>query len=490
MLQIINPSPQKDRNPSLECSQQEKQVVQNERPPEGCWQNISRPISQGASFSVLYWGGGEVGWDLDQRSRTPRICSNCNSVVDTWRGRFDNAQVTLRMCAAEGGGFKRYVHDFLMLSAKATMQFHLPTFYQWSVSQKKKVLTERVVLGTLMDIHNRRMPAQGCGINVENLPCRWVDSLRAHARQLRFEAHAGQGAFAALVLDANGKELRVAEMLQRRGKARIDRLLIVLGGPDGIIKGHADALRCVIEEFTDFPLLRCSLPGGIMHSYYALAALFTLHDQGVLLPFLSHLASLLPPIDRTVQRHHVPDTSMPNNNDNKLGLPVVHSAMLSAAALQSMPLAMQCLVGKPVPKGSVAMTMGSQPLQQKDIQHNLAHLVPRQPEHALPTAKWPVQAKPLFCPPLPPSQLTSSAPEDHVLRDALLALQLLSDKGKAPGIAIGTPAGTVGENEGNSHNSHVEAQALAQMQVQSSVTTVPLVPHPPAFPPPEQLLIK
>ena len=45
---------------------------------------------------------------MNERGATPRICRNCNDLVDSWRGRFDNAQVTLRMCAAEGGGFKRY----------------------------------------------------------------------------------------------------------------------------------------------------------------------------------------------------------------------------------------------------------------------------------------------------------------------------------------------------------------------------------------------
>jgi len=250
---------------------------------------------------VLYWGGSVEGWDLEHRSKTPRICRQCDGLADTWRGRFDNVHVTLRMCAAEGGGFKKYVQTFLMLSAKATMHFHLPRFYRWTVAQKKKVLTERVVLGTILEAYGRHFSPVDCGLAVQNLLGGWVYVLRGVARQMQREAHEAHGRFGALVLDAHGRELRVAEMLHVHGQERIERLLIILGGPDGIPPAIADTLRCVLEEFTDFPVLRCSLPGGIMHSYYALATLFVLHDQGVLLPFLSYLADQLGGLHRGVR---------------------------------------------------------------------------------------------------------------------------------------------------------------------------------------------
>jgi len=243
------------------------------------------------AFCVLYWGGsGEDCWDLDQHARTPRMFCRCDGITDSWRGRFENVQITLRTCAAEGSGFKSYVQSFLMLSAKATVQFHLPTFHKWSVASRKEVLTERVVLGTMLEVHRRQVSPGDCGVTVQNFPGAWGEVLRGRARQLQREAHDNGGKFAALLLDAHGRELRAAEMVEMRGRTRIERLLIVLGGPNGIHPGAEEDMRRVLEEFTDFPLLRCSLPGGLMHSYYALASLFVLHDQGVLLPFLSYLA--------------------------------------------------------------------------------------------------------------------------------------------------------------------------------------------------------
>ncbi|CAE8719284.1 unnamed protein product [Polarella glacialis] len=143
-----------------------------------------RQGSEGARFGVLYWGAGEEGWDMEQRHMTPRICRYCNDLVDSWRGRFENAQVTLRMCAAEGGGFKRYVQHFMMLSAKATFGLHLPSFYRWCVTQKRKVLTERVVLGTLLEAHQGTLPnGSNSGLRVGRTRGSWEHALRELAGQ-------------------------------------------------------------------------------------------------------------------------------------------------------------------------------------------------------------------------------------------------------------------------------------------------------------------
>mmetsp|Transcript_13645 Transcript_13645/g.26369 ORF Transcript_13645/g.26369 Transcript_13645/m.26369 type:complete len:748 (-) Transcript_13645:66-2309(-) len=242
-----------------------------------------------AALGVLYWS--EDGWDLSQRSHTPRTCRTCDSLVDAWRGRFDNMQITLRMCAAEGGGFKKYTKIFMAQSCKLSLRFHLPTYYQWLVSTKKKVLCERMVIGSILDYyHGKPMVDDRCGFRVQNTVGSWEHDLRGVAKTLQREAHENDGKFAALILDKHGKELRIEEMCLLSRQCHIERLLIILGGPTGIASGSEDQLTRVLEEFTDFPLLRCSLPGGIMHSYYALATLFVFHDQGVLLPFLTHMA--------------------------------------------------------------------------------------------------------------------------------------------------------------------------------------------------------
>lgn len=245
-----------------------------------------------AAFGVVYWGScATEGWDLDTRSRMPWICQHCDAVADTWRGRFESAQVALRMCAGEGCGFKQYVQSFLMLSAKASVGYNLPVFYRWSAARRTKVLSERLVVGTPLEVWAGRLPAGGeCGVCVDNAPGAWLRALQGLARQLQAEAHAARGAFGALLLDSSGRELRLAEMLAHPGGGRIERLLILLGGPDGMPSGTADKLEHVLKEFTDFPLLHCSLPGDDGHSSYGLAALFVFHDQGVLLPFLARLA--------------------------------------------------------------------------------------------------------------------------------------------------------------------------------------------------------
>jgi len=241
--------------------------------------------------SVLYWGGnGEAGWDFCHRAITPKICRQCDDVAESWRGRFDNVQVTLRMCAAEGAGFKRYVHNFLMLSSQACANFHLPTFYRWSVGQNRKVLTERIVLGTLLDVHSCRLSSDECGIRVKNNYSSWRGELRRLASEMQDQARKLKGKFAALLLDAAGEELLVSNMLQHKGTTTISRLLIILGGPSGISSSSEAEVEHELKQFVDLPLLRCSLPGGKLHSYYALATLFVMHDQGVLLPFLAYLA--------------------------------------------------------------------------------------------------------------------------------------------------------------------------------------------------------
>lgn len=245
-------------------------------------------------FGVVYWGGAGDGWNLNHWAQTPQICGTCDGVQDAWRGRFDNAQVTLRMCAAEGVGFKRYIRSFLMLSSRAAIDFDLPAFYRWSVAQRKKVLTERVVLGTLLGVHRGRHRARDCGVFVDNSPGSWKGVFGRVAQQMRDEVEMtcmNGGKLAVLILDAHGQELNVSDMLEHRGPSNISRLLIILGGPDGIHPKSANDLQELSERFSHFSLLRCSLPGGKMHSYYALATLFVMHDQGLLLPFLTHMSA-------------------------------------------------------------------------------------------------------------------------------------------------------------------------------------------------------
>jgi len=189
-----------------------------------------------AGFGVLYWGGAgkERPWDFDNPGCTPGLCRQCDSVKDTWRGRFDNAQVTFRMCGAEGSGFKRYVHQFMMMSEKGSAEYHLSTFYRWLSARGKKVLNERMVIGSMLEQYHGFHHQADCGIRTANTWGAWEHALREVCKRFRKEAHDGGGTFCALVLDEHGSELRINHMVRVQGDSRIGRLLIVLGGPDGI----------------------------------------------------------------------------------------------------------------------------------------------------------------------------------------------------------------------------------------------------------------
>ena len=74
-------------------------------------------------FNVLNWGAGDKGWDFDEQGTTTRLSRTCDGMIDTWRGRLENAQFTFRMCGAEGDGFKKYIKNFLMWSSKCLIEF-------------------------------------------------------------------------------------------------------------------------------------------------------------------------------------------------------------------------------------------------------------------------------------------------------------------------------------------------------------------------------
>ncbi|CAE7471948.1 unnamed protein product [Symbiodinium natans] len=248
-------------------------------------------------MGVLYWGGGleGQGWDLSGRARGgfPRIDRYSDALVDSWKGRMENAQVTLRMCASEGPGFKRYMKHFMMLSSQACVEFRLKQYHRYNTVNRRKVLTERQVIGGILDCWNRTTANSGnSGMRISNggpgEPS-FIAFLRRRARRYRAQAHKLGGHFAAVILEGGQEELKfvaAARTLSAERKSSIKRVLLILGGPDGIPGGIRQEMRLALEEYTDFPLLGLALPGGILHSYYALATVLVFHDQGLLIPYL------------------------------------------------------------------------------------------------------------------------------------------------------------------------------------------------------------
>ena len=245
-------------------------------------------------MGVLYWGGGleGQGWDLAGRAPGgfPRIDRYSDALVDSWKGRMENAQVTLRMCASEGPGFKRYMKHFLMLSCQACVEFRLRQYHRYNTVNRKKVLTERQVIGGILDCWHRT--AANSGMRISNGgpgEPNFLAFLRRRARRYSAQAHKYGGHFAAVILEGGQPELKfvaAAKSLTADRPAKIKRVLLILGGPDGISDKIRTDMQAVLEEYTDFPLLGVALPGGILHSYYALATVLVFHDQGLLIPYL------------------------------------------------------------------------------------------------------------------------------------------------------------------------------------------------------------
>ncbi|CAK0873972.1 unnamed protein product [Prorocentrum cordatum] len=198
-------------------------------------------------FGVLYWGGNKEsrGWEFEGSGGSiPKTCRACEGVTETWRGRMDNMHVTLRQCASEGPGFKRYMRHFMALSPAGSAEYNLHKFHNYNRNMKKKVLTEQTVLGNLL-VRAKRGIGPECGIHARSsagaAAPSWATLLRRRARRYRKQALQEGGHFAAVVLEGGedvlhmGRVVRaVDEAAERAEGCRIKRLLVVLGGPDGI----------------------------------------------------------------------------------------------------------------------------------------------------------------------------------------------------------------------------------------------------------------
>lgn len=369
-----------------------------------------------AVFSVVYWGGAadDGCWDLDNWSSTPRICPQCDSCADTWRGRYDNIQATFRMCGGEGAGFKPYLRHFLMLSTKASATFDLPTFYRWLCARKKKVLNERTVIGSMLETYSRRHRPAECGIDVGNTWSTWEQQLRQVAEQFRSEAHQTRGGkFGALLLDGHGESLRIADMLQKQGDPCVQRLLIIIGGPDGMTPRRTADITRILEEYVDVPIFKCALPGGKMHSYYALATLFMLHDQGLLMPFLGHMcgsAQQTPAPRPTGRERHTTLSPMKGNELRERSSRVMKAFVSEPRSCSPPPGKAETVSGvEAPPQAEVAQSHLQAVVPERERASAQPELAPPQPEleEPLPTAvafqppSQPEPTQPELTPPQP-----------------------------------------------------------------------------------------
>ena len=73
------------------------------------------------------------------------------------------------MVGKEGRGFRDEVADFVCLSPGMVIVYRLKHYYAWMRGEAKKVLTERNVIGTAMEVHADKLRSAECGVEVVEL---------------------------------------------------------------------------------------------------------------------------------------------------------------------------------------------------------------------------------------------------------------------------------------------------------------------------------
>lgn len=176
------------------------------------------------------------------------------------------------------------VEHFAMLNTKGCCVFNLQYFKRQLNHRKTNVLTEATVLGSIADAHQG--PRKVGGLLISNEYDSWKWQLQTLCSKLRARADENNGYFLAIVLDQDGDNLNASHLAKRGGGsskyALISEAIIVLSGPRGIERHDQQDILELISNYTHVPVLPCKLPGSTMHSYNALASLFTLEDHALL----------------------------------------------------------------------------------------------------------------------------------------------------------------------------------------------------------------
>lgn len=217
----------------------------------------------------------------------PTLCGTCGSVADSWRGRLDNFQCTLRMCCAEGQLFRPCVSQVALISPRAALNYSLPELGAWMHASGRKRPNEALLIGAALREADPALPAVHDGVTYAELRpdtdamWEWV-SLWAQAVR-----DSAAGRVVPVLLDAKAPPLApsaaagaLATAIGARARP-ISDLLFILGGPSGIPSRWQQPLLAAVGA-----PIRVALRGGLAHSAPALLELLLLHERHELLPLL------------------------------------------------------------------------------------------------------------------------------------------------------------------------------------------------------------
>jgi hypothetical protein len=210
-------------------------------------------------------------------------------VADSWRGRLDNFQCTLRMCCSEGQLFRPCVSQVALISPRAALTYSLSDLGAWMNASGRKRPNETLLLGAALRKADPALPVVADGVTYAELRpdgdamWGWVS---AWAQAVRDSA---SGRVVPVLLDATATPLApsaaagaLATALGQAAQAEpISDLLFILGGPSGIPSRWQQPLVAAVGS-----PIRVALRGGLAHSAPALLELLLLHERGELLPLL------------------------------------------------------------------------------------------------------------------------------------------------------------------------------------------------------------
>lgn len=269
------------------------------------------------TFHVVYWEAGDAGRGItfdapvqDDRPLPrvgPAYCDRCLGVSDPWRFRLDAVHASLRMLAKEGTGFREEVEDFVCVSPKMVMEYHLSRWHAYNTIQKKKVLTQNVVLGAPLRVKLGDVEPLECGVGVTELSnkegaegvenaCKWLTGYAARIRN----ATASSGGVAALVVvhprgvEVNGFGVS-RSFFASNPTPPITHVVLLVAGPDGFGHGLPSFESALMGRGTPTGChlgpLRVRVP-SVGGTNAALGDLFMCHDRELLMPILEDLRVL------------------------------------------------------------------------------------------------------------------------------------------------------------------------------------------------------
>ena len=203
------------------------------------------------------------------------------------------------MLAKEGMGFREEVQDFVSLSPRTAVEYHLQRFRAYNAIRRKKVLTEETVLSAPLRIQGGVLDPLESGVGVTPLApstqsvCAW---LRGYAARVKSAAQArSQGGVAALAVvhpdgvEVNGFGVRRA-FFAHDPKPPITQVIVLLAGQRGFGPGvlglFEEALMGRVgEKGCDVGPLRLNVSSS-GRANAALGDLFMHHDRAMLVPIL------------------------------------------------------------------------------------------------------------------------------------------------------------------------------------------------------------